>query len=268
MNNIRNVTPVTPTYYKDVHDFLESKYEFYNQPAFIASDPISVPHQFTKKEDIEIAAFLTATLSWGTRTSIIKNANDLLDRMGGSPYEFIMHYKENELTVFSDFAHRTFNSDDCICYMQGLKNIYRKGRGFEYLFTENMKGKSSSPMNAISNVRKLFFKQTHLPRTEKHFANPEIGSAAKRLNMFLRWMVRDDGRGVDFGLWKNISPSKLLCPLDVHSGNAARKLDLLTRKVNDRRSAEELTNALKLYDPNDPAKYDFALFGLGVNENF
>ncbi len=258
----------TPIFYQDVYDFLESKYEFYNQLSFIETDPIFVPHLYTKKEDIEIAAFLTATIAWGSRPTIINNAKKLLNLMGDSPHEYIMQFREKDLVVFSDFVHRTFNGEDCIYFMQGLKNIYRKHGGLEYLFTENMKGSAASPMNAISYIRKTFFKLPHLPRTEKHFSNPEIGSAAKRINMFLRWMVRDDGRGVDFGLWKNISPSKLMCPLDVHSGRVARKLDLLSRKQDDRKSVEELTANLRIYDPKDPVKYDFALFGLGVFENF
>ena len=253
---------------QNVYDFLESRYDLYNRTSFIETDPIIIPHGYTKKEDIEIAAFLTATLAWGNRAAIIKSANNLLNRMDESPHDFIMHSREKDLVVFSNFVHRTFNGDDCIFYIQAIKNIYRKYGGLEYVFNDWMRGSGSSPMYAISYLRKLFFKLPHLPRTEKHFSNPEIGSAAKRINMFLRWMVRDDDRGVDFGLWKKISPSKLMCPLDVHSGNVARKLNLLNRKQDDRKSVEELTNALRIYDANDPVKYDFALFGLGVFENF
>jgi len=257
-----------PIYYQDVHDLLESRYDLYNKPSFIETDPIIVPHGFTKKEDIEIAAFLTATIAWGNRNTIIKNAKEIMSLMDNSPHDFTMNMKEKDLKMFSKYVHRTFNSEDCTCFILALRNIYKKHGGLEKIFTTKIKQNNNSVMDAISDVRKVFFKISHLPRTEKHFADPGKKSAAKRLNMFLRWMVRDDNRGVDFGLWKQIPTDKLMCPLDVHSGKVSRKLDLLSSKSNDRKSVEELTAALRLYDAKDPIKYDFALFGLGVFENF
>ena len=268
MNNYRNPEAEEAVYYQDVYDLLEAKYLQYCDASFIETDPIQVPHSYSKKEDIEISAFLTATIAWGNRTSIINNSRLLMSLMDNSPYDFIKGMKEKDLSVLSKYVHRTFNAEDCKCYLLALKNIYRKKNGFEILFTEKIKENKGSVMVAISEVRNVFFKIPHLSRTEKHFADPVSGSAAKKINMFLRWMVRDDGRGVDFGLWKNIPTDKLICPLDVHSGNSARKLDLLKSRTNDRKGAENLTNALKLYDAKDPVKYDFALFGLGAFEKY
>ncbi len=268
MNILKRTIIVKPVYHQDVFELLESRYDLYNRPSFIETDPIVVPHSYTKKEDIEIAAFLTATIAWGNRTSIIKNAKDIMLLMDESPYDFTINTNEKELKTFTKYVHRTFNSDDCTCFVLALKNIYKKHGGLEKLFTNKIKQSNYSVMDAIGEVRKVFFKLSHLPRTEKHFADPSRNSAAKRINMFLRWMVRDDNRGVDFGLWKQIPTDKLICPLDVHSGNVARKLDLLSRRQNDRRNVEELMEALKIYDAKDPVKYDFALFGLGAFENF
>ncbi len=247
---------------KELHLFLEEKYERYNRPDFIESDPISIPHKFSKKEDIEIAAFLSATIAWGQRVTIVKNANELMRRMDFSPHEFILSHSKKELERFINFKHRTFNGTDCVFFLQSLKNIYTKKKSLENLFI----GKNEK--EAIINFRKSFFYIQHPKRVEKHISNPESNSSAKRLNMFLRWMVRKDKQGVDFGIWKKSSPEKLMCPLDVHSGNVARKLGLLTRKQNDWQSVEELTSRLREFDPKDPAKYDFALFGLGVFEKF
>lgn len=252
---------------KALKEYLDEKSDFYNHPGFIPDDPISIPHQFTIKEDIEIAGFLTATIAWGNRKSIVKNANRLIELMDFAPYEFIMGFKESDLKIFSSFVHRTFNGIDCIFFLESLSNIYKYNGGMEAVFSEPIQN-GMSVKEAIINFRQVFFDLPHLHRTEKHVANPLSNSSAKRINMFLRWMVRDDNRGVDFGIWKKIKSADLFCPLDVHSGNVARKLGMLSRKANDWKSVEELTNVLRKMDENDPIKYDFALFGLGVNEKF
>jgi uncharacterized protein (TIGR02757 family) len=245
---------------------LETKYKQYNQPEFIETDPIQIPHLFTKKQDIEIAGFFAATLAWGQRITILKNATQLMEWMDYSPYDFIINFEYSDLKIFEGFKHRTYNGIDCIYFFKSLQYIYRKSLSLEDAFFLN-----SSNINVaenISNFKKLFFSLPHQIRTEKHLADPQKGSAAKRLNMFLRWMVRKDEHGVDFGIWNKIKPSELYCPLDVHSGNVARKLGLLNRKQDDWKAVEELTTQLKKFDKNDPVKYDFALFGLGVFEKF
>ena len=249
----------------DLFSFLEEKYNQYNQPSFIESDPISVPHRFTLKQDIEIAGFLSATIAWGNRKSIVSNASRLIGMMGNSPYDFLLNAHSCDFKPFLKFAHRTFNGDDCLFFITSLQSIYRQYHSLEPLFsTLNDHGAA----HAISSFRATFLEVDHLSRSEKHLSNPMAGSATKRINMFLRWMVRHDDRGVDFGLWKSIDPSNLICPLDVHVGNVARKLGLLQRINNDWKAAEELTANLRKFDPGDPVKYDFALFGLGVFEKF
>jgi uncharacterized protein (TIGR02757 family) len=249
-----------------LRDFLETKYLQYNQPDFITTDPVSIPHQFKKKEDIEISAFLAATIAWGQRVTILKNAKLLLTMMDNSPHDFILNFKEEDAKPFEKFYHRTFNGHDARFFLTSLQNIYRHHGGLENVFKVNKKNKDVK--EGIVQARKIFFQPDHFKRTEKHFSDPEQKSAAKRINMFLRWMVRKDKNGVDFGIWKSISPAQLICPLDVHSGRVARKLRLLKRKQNDWQSAEALTDKLKHFDPLDPVKYDFALFGLGVFEKF
>ena len=253
-------------------DFLDDKAELYSDIEYISLDPVSIPHQFSKKEDVEIAGFLTATIAWGQRPVILKNAKKLMHWMDNAPNDFILNFKEDDLEPFRKFVHRTFNGDDCVYFLKALQEIYGKG-GLEKNFKDGLKVKrnvdcDSEIKNAISYSRTVFFSAPHLKRTEKHFSNPANGSAAKRLNMFLRWMVRRDKHGVDFGIWKNISPSLLICPLDVHSGRIARKLGLLKRKQNDWKAAEELTASLRHFNKLDPIKYDFALFGLGAFEKF
>jgi uncharacterized protein (TIGR02757 family) len=248
-----------------VFDLLEIKYEQYNQPFFIESDPISIPHRFTRKEDIEISGFLTATISWGNRTSILKDASKLMEWMENSPADFLLHADEKEFKVFQSFYHRTFNGGDCLFFLHSLRSLYKNFGSIEPLFASTNR---NGLKDGISHFREQFLALDHEARSEKHLANPIAGSAGKRLLMFLRWMARDDKRGVDFGLWKSIDPSKLMCPLDVHSGTVARKLGLLHRKQNDWKAVEELTDNLRKFDPNDPVKYDFALFGLGVFERF
>jgi uncharacterized protein (TIGR02757 family) len=251
---------------KDLKQFLDNKAEQYNNPKFIESDPIQIPHQFSIKEDIEIAAFLTATIAWGKREMIIKNSNRMMEIMDNSPFDFVKNHTEADLEKSTDFVHRTFNSFDFQIFISSLKNIYQNHHGLEGLFSlfptdENNK-------RVIHNFKKVFFEVPHQQRTTKHVSDPMKGSASKRINMFLRWMVRRDNAGVDFGLWKYTSMSKLSCPLDVHSGNVARKLGLLIRKQNDWKALEELDTNLRKMDPNDPTKYDFALFGLGIFEKF
>lgn len=248
-------------------DFLDEKSDFYNHPGFIPDDPVSIPHQFSCKEDIEIAGFLTATIAWGNRKSIINNANKLMELMDFAPHEFIVGMESTDLKRFSSFVHRTFNGIDCGFFLESLSNIYKNYGGMETVFSEPVNS-GNTLKEAIVNFRKVFFDLPHLRRTEKHVANPLSNSSAKRLNMFLRWMVRADNRGVDFGIWKSLKPADLFCPLDVHSGNVARKLGILSRKANDWKAVEELTIFLRELNPGDPVKYDFALFGVGVNEKF
>lgn len=247
-------------------EFLDEKATLYNNPDFIESDPIQIPHKFSDKEDIEIAGFLTATIAWGNRKSIINNANRMMDLMGSSPYDFVMDYSEDKSEVFSNFVHRTFNSQDLSYFIKSLQNIYANHDGLEDAFSKNAEIDSLQP--SIHRFKKTFFELPHQGRTQKHISDPLKNSAAKRINMFLRWMVRNDGAGVDFGIWKSISPSQLSCPLDVHSGNVARKLGLLKRKQNDAKALAELDFSLRSFDAKDPVKYDFALFGLGVFEKF
>lgn len=250
-------------------DFLDEKYDKYNRPDFIESDPISIPHHFSKKEDIEIAGFLAATIAWGQRVTIIKNANKMMKLMGNNPHDFIMSAKQKDFKNFDNFVHRTFNGVDAVFFMKSLQNIYRNHGGLEKAFTPTLSIKFDYTLNAITNFRTLFFSIEHPHRTNKHVSNPSENSSAKRLCMFLRWMVRNDKRGVDFGIWKSgLLPSHLMCPLDVHSGNVARKLRLLKRTQNDWKAVQELTINLRKLDAKDPVKYDFALFGLGVFEKF
>ena len=250
---------------EELFEFLEEKYELYNRPGFIEDDPVSIPHNFTKKEDIEISGFLAATIAWGNRKIILRNAGRLMQMMDFVPYDFISNFTEKDLRPFESFVHRTFNGTDCRYFLKALKFIYSEKGGLEAAFSVN---RQKDMGDIISGFRKTFFEPEHQIRTEKHVANPAKGSSAKRINMFLRWMVRNDGRGVDFGIWKSLKPSQLYCPLDVHSGNIARRIGLLTRKQNDWKAVAELTENLRKFDSNDPVKYDFSLFGLGVNEKF
>jgi uncharacterized protein (TIGR02757 family) len=251
----------------ELKQFLEEKYLQYNNPSFIECDPISIPHRFTSDNDREIAGFLAATIAWGRRDLILRSSRVLIEAMDNSPYEYIMSAGDEELKRFAGFVHRTFNGRDCIYFMKGLKKIYSGYRSMEDVIVKGTRN-DGTLRGGISFLRKSFFSLPHESRTEKHFANVMSGAAGKRLNMFLRWMVRKDNRGVDFGIWKRISPSELFIPLDLHSGNTARRLGLLKRKINDWKAVEELTEVLREFDPADPVKYDFALFGLGVNEKF
>jgi uncharacterized protein (TIGR02757 family) len=250
----------------EMQDFLNAKVLQYNHPDFIELDPIQIPHLYSKKEDIEIAGFLAATIAWGNRVSIIKSAHRMMNLMGNSPHDFVLYHKEKHLERIDGFVHRTFSSTDFLYFLHALKMLYLKKDGLEGVFTRHQS--ATSLQEAIHHFKKEFFSLPHPERTLKHLPDPLKGSAAKRINMFLRWMIRNDDMGVDFGLWKHISPSKLSCPLDVHTGTIARKLGLLQRKQNDSKSVHELDLVLRSFDPDDPVKYDFALFGLGASEKF
>jgi uncharacterized protein (TIGR02757 family) len=251
---------------KDLKSFLDEKVIQYNTPEFIDSDPIQIPHMFTQKEDIEISGFLTATIAWGNRKMIIKNGYKMMDILGNSPYDFILNHKEQHLEKLEGFVHRTFNSTDFTHFIKALQHIYTVHNGLEQLFNTYATNDSLQP--AIHELKKIFFEIPHPSRTTKHVSDPFKNSACKKINMWLRWLVRENTSGVDFGLWKHIPSSILSCPLDVHSGNVARKLGLLTRNQNDAKAVFELDTNLRQLDNHDPVKYDFALFGLGVFEKF
>lgn len=250
----------------EVKAFLDEKATQYEAQEFITADPIQIPHSFSKKEDIEISGFLAATIAWGNRKSIITNAKKMMELMENSPHDFILHHQEKDLKHFDGFVHRTFNADDLSYFVRALKHIYSHHHGLEAVFAKA--SEKTSLQMAIHQFKQLFFSLSHPSRSQKHVSDPLKGSAAKRLNMYLRWMVRSNNKGVDFGLWKSISPAQLSCPLDVHSGNVARKLKLLKRKQNDAKALLELDENLRKMDEEDPVKYDFALFGLGVFEKF
>lgn len=249
----------------ELKSFLDEKVERYNQLAFIQHDPIQVVHQFSKHSDIEIIALLMATIAWGNRTSIIKNGNRIVQIMENQPFHFITQTNEKDWQKIQ-FVHRTFNAEDLKFFFLGLQNIYLKHQSLATVFT--LKDNEKGVKYRIANFREAMLQTLHLKRSEKHISNPLSGSASKRLNMFLRWMVRKDNKGVDFGIWKNIPMSELYIPLDVHTANVARKLGILTRKQNDWKALEEIQTTLSKFDPSDPSKYDFALFGLGAFENY
>lgn len=250
----------------ELKEFLDEKVILYNNPKFIESDPIQIPHLFSKKEDIEIAGFLAAIISWGNRTMIIRNASKMMELLDNSPHDFILNHQENDLKSLEGFVHRTFNYIDLQQFIKSLQHIYINHGGLENALS--IKDNSNTYQTAINNFKTSFFEVKHQQRTQKHISDPLKNSAAKRINMFLRWMVRNDEKGVDFGLWNTHNPANLSCPLDVHSGNVARKLKLLLRKQNDWKAVFELDLNLRKLDKKDPVKYDFALFGLGVFEKF
>lgn len=246
--------------------FLGEKAEQYNSIDFIKEDPISIPHQFDKKKDIEISSFLIATIAWGNRKSILNSGSKLLEMMGNAPYDFVVNYEEKDLIACDGFVHRTFNEEDLRYFFFALKQIYKRYDDLESCILA--KHKDSDLQSTLHYFKTEFMSFGAPKRTHKHISDPLKNSAAKRLNMMLRWFVRQDKKGVDFGIWRSLSPSDLSCPLDVHSGRVARKLGLLSRKQNDARAVKELDKSLRLLDKNDPVKYDFALFGLGVYEGF
>ena len=253
---------------REIKDLLDIKYHQFNDLAFIENDPISIPHRYKSLGDIEISGFLAATLAWGQRPVIIKNANLLMELMDDSPDAFIRGFTAKDLKPFRNFKHRTFNSIDCTTFLNALQKLLLQFNGLESAFFDEKSVKNNDLNVLISRFRLRFLSFPHQSRTEKHLADPMSGSAAKRINMFLRWMVRKDAAGVDFGIWNKIKMSQLMLPLDVHSGRVARELGLLKRNQNDWKAVEEVTTALRLFDQNDPVKYDFAIFGMGVTEKF
>lgn len=246
--------------------FLDEKSNYYECRAFLDADPIQIPHQYCLKEDIEISAFMTATIAWGNRKSIINSAQKMMQMMDHSPHDFVLNHQDRDLDRLDSFVHRTFNTIDFKVFVTSLKRLYNENGGLEIVFSKAFQQYPNQ--QALSIFKAVFLAENLSSRSAKHVADPCRGSAAKRINMFLRWMVRPAKAGVDFGLWKSISPSILSCPLDVHSGNVARKLGLLKRKQNDAKAVLELDLQLRTLDANDPVKYDFALFGLGVFEGF
>ena len=251
-----------------IYNLLEEKVAQFNQPNFIENDPISVPHQFTKLQDIEIIGFWTAVLAWGRRATIINKSQQLATLMDNAPYDFICNHQESDLKAFLQFKHRTFNATDALYFIAFFKDFYSKNNSLESGFSDFLSEKDAHVGNALIGFHNLFFGLPDFPhRTRKHIATPARKSACKRINMFLRWMVRNDHAGVDFGLWKNIKTSQLLCPLDVHVARIGRKLGLMQRTQNDWKTVLELTEKLRTFDANDPVKYDFALFGMGVMED-
>lgn len=251
----------------ELAEFLNEKAELYETPSFLDTDPIHIPAGFSLKQDIEIAGFLTATIAWGNRKSIINNAHKLMEIMGQTPYDFVMDYKsDTHYEYLEGFVHRTFNSTDLDYFIKALQYLYTNQNSMEDFF---MNYKNLPRLNdSITDFKEYFFSQPHPLRTTKHVSNPAKNSAAKRINMFFRWMVRSNAKGVDLGIWNQLQASQLSCPLDVHSGNVARKLGMLKRKQNDAKALLELDTQLRKLDPIDPVKYDYALFGLGVFEKF
>lgn len=248
-----------------VVELLNEKYEQFNHPNFIESDPISIPHRFSLQQDIEIAGFFAAVLAWGQRKTIINKCTELFNLMDNSPFDFIKNHQDADLKRFLNFKHRTFNATDTLYFIEFFKDYFSKFNSLENAFLIEYNAENQNIKNQLINFHKLFFSFEDAPtRTQKHIATPARNSACKRINMFLRWMVRQDNKGVDFGIWKNISPSQLICPCDVHVERVGKKLGLITRPTTDWQMAEELTENLKKIDPTDPVKYDFALFGLGI----
>ena len=246
---------------------LEEKVHLYNQPHFIKDDPISIPHLFSKKQDIEIAGFFAAIFSWGNRTTIINKSRELLQLMDNAPHDFCLQHNSKALKRLESFKHRTFNATDLLYFVEFLKFHYSSYDSLEIAFTKGMHKKDETIENGLKGFYDYFFSLPDVPlRTKKHIASPEKNSSCKRLNMFLRWMVRNDNKGVDFGIWNNISPSQLICPIDVHVARISKRFNLLSRDQTDWNAALELTAYLRTLDKNDPVKYDFALFGIGVTE--
>ena len=247
--------------------FLDQKAELYNRPKFIESDPISIPHAYKKKQDIEIAGLFAAVLAWGQRVTIIRKCKELLARMDNDPYQFIVHHTEPDLKPMQEFKHRTFNATDTLYFIAFLKWYYRNHTSLEEAFKVSAQDETIEA--GLINFHNQFFSLEDYPhRTKKHVATPERKSTCKRLNMYLRWMVRSDDKGVDFGLWKSISPAQLVCPCDLHVDRVSRKLKLIKRKPTDWQTALELTSHLRKLDASDPVRYDFALFGLGIEEGW
>ena len=249
---------------ENLKEHLDFKTDLYNNQNFIESDPVQIPHSFSLKEDIEISAFLSATVAWGNRKSVIKSAKRMVELLGNSPYDFVMSHTEYDLEKIDGFVHRTFNANDFKTFIKGLRHIYLNHGGMEQVFASNQL--DGYLHHSINQFRKKFFEIDHEQRTRKHVADPYTNSAAKRIHLFLRWMVRTDNRGVDLGIWNSITPAVLSCPLDVHSGNVARDLGIINRNQNDGKALAELDIVLRTFDSIDPVKYDYALFGIGAFE--
>ncbi|WP_373398023.1 TIGR02757 family protein [Algoriphagus halophilus] len=253
----------------NLKEFLDEKVVQYNQAGFIENDPVSIPHQYSKKEDIEITGFFAAILAWGQRKTIINKCKELFQMMDHAPYDFLIHHQEQDLKPFLNFKHRTFNDIDTLYFIHFLSWFYKNHRSLEEAFLLGWKEGNEAMEPILKSFHDFFF---HLPeapqRTRKHIATPARKAACKRINMYLRWMVRKDDLGVDFGIWNRIHPSQLICPCDLHVDRVGRKLGLITRKQTDWLTAIELTERLREFDPKDPVKYDFALFGLGIEEKF
>lgn len=254
---------------RDLSEFFNKKASEYNQPDFIKADPICIPHLFSKKQDIEIAGLFAAIFAWGNRTTIINKSRELLQLMDNAPHDFVLHHTDQDLRKLEGFKHRTFNTTDLLYFFSFLQYHYSKDSSLESAFTQWMSDEDETIEQALTGFYHYFFSLEHVPpRTRKHIASPEKNSSCKRLNMYLRWMVRKDNRGVDFGIWENISASQLVCPIDLHVARVAKRFKLLERAPVDWLAALELTSYLRKLDKTDPAKYDFALFGLGVIEKF
>jgi uncharacterized protein (TIGR02757 family) len=269
---------------KDLFNFLEKNVAIYNHPSFIPADPISVPHRFNKKQDVEISGFFAAVFSWGNRSTIIRKSNELMKFLDDAPYDFIRNHRPRDLKSLMDFKHRTFNTTDLLYFIDFLRHHYQQSDTLESAFLSPIKqviekkhppkirierGEPERVKSALSIFYRNFFSLKNAPlRTRKHISSPDKKSTCKRLNMYLRWMVRTDNNGVDFGIWNSISPADLICPVDLHVARVARGFGLISRKQTDWETAMELTRALRDMDPNDPVKYDFALFGLGIMEKY
>lgn len=250
---------------KALKSFLDLKVEQFNQADFISSDPISIPHLFTKKQDIEISGLFAAVFAWGLRKTIINKSKDLLNRMDNAPYDFILNHSEKELQQLAGFKHRTFNETDLLYFVEFLKHYYKKNKSLETAFSQGISSNDPDITKGLISFNRKFFSLEYVPqRSRKHIPDPLKNSSCKRINMYLRWMVRKDNKGVDFGIWKNIKPSQLLCPFDVHVSRVSQKLGLINKDIKGFKATLELTRQLRLLDSDDPVKYDFALFGMGV----
>ena len=249
----------------ELKEMLDHYHDRFNRSSFIEKDPVSIPHLFSKKEDIEISGLITATISWGNRAAILKSANKMMQLMDFSPFDFVMNHTKSDLKQLNAFVHRTFNGIDLIFFIQSLQSLYLKYGGLEQSFSMD-DSKNADLSLRIHQFRKRFFETRHMSRSEKHVSDPLKNSSAKRICMFLRWMVRKDRRNVDFGIWHTVKANELYLPLDVHTGNIGRKLGLLNRRQNDWKAVMEITGNLKKLDSNDPVKYDYALFGMGIEK--
>ena len=253
---------------KDLKAFFDEKVRAYDSPHFIKDDPICIPHMFTKKQDIEIAGLFAAIFAWGNRTTIIQKSRELMQRMDMAPHEFIAGHSSADLQRLQGFRHRTFNEDDLFYFIEFLQFHYSRSNTLETAFTQWMEKHDTTIEKALIGFKRYFFSLEHLRRTQKHISSPEQHSSCKRLCMYLRWMVRRDRQGVDFGIWRSIKPSQLICPIDLHVARVAKRFGMMQRKQPDWEAALELTSHLRNFDPHDPVKYDFALFGLGVIEKY